>query len=983
MPFEDVKKIFIARERQLAHFNACLARWQIQIQQHTQEVVQENVVLSSDNRLPSLVVLISGNGGFGKSTLLKHYHQTASRPSNNLLVSSIIDCEFAFSLFPPRWNATSKSDVYQYFTLLCKQLALALHLQEDGFTEYKRAIKTLKLFHEKMEKVIDNMHREKQYRLLYPIDGQRLRQQGREAFAFNARSMNMQALRELVGSEAGISEEQLSGLYVRLLDEFGTRLYEYLHPGDLLGAALGRDLRRLAEQIPIVLFIDTYEKLASEDALLRIVMEVAGQRVGWVIAGRGDLWSSNEQMRRGTSSRYGYEELVSPEFALSIHFATHTQSGGAFTPDDIRRYFTELRKHMPASPSPGQAEIEQIWRVTQGIPLVVGLVADYYTRTRRILSFTDATGTESEIIESVIQRCFFSQSDDSGEQIRIYGLALVRRVSNPQAVMAALGLVADQSYIELLDQLHLRYHFIFTEQRQPLLHREVRHFLRLWLLDHRHEPPYASIVARLHNTYQRQLEEQEQRGRYRDIQSRFEDDQWIGTYVDLVEMQLWSVDRVAEGIRYALLFMVAASIYRQDVCNSLTETVNFFKHLLRPPYLDWWKIATTDLLTASSAVLGNESFEALEQLRTLLKQHRLDCSSSLSQYSEELAAIVCWKLGKMYENYDEQHALSYYRRALTCLESRRDLQMDIVRLHQRQAYRLFENQSYKECIETLQKAQEIRYDVADVYYSLGNAFYALKEYRRARVHYQYAIECDSDHAYAYSNLGNTYHALKHYEHALKEYEQALSCMPGDAIVYYNCANIHFELQNYQAAIDNFTSAIGCDPTFTWAYLNRGHAYAILQKYAEARADYKQAFALNPRDINAAWTYTWVSFGKEPVRSEQTKQLENIARLQPERSIAYLCRGIAVLYQHSDAEAALTMIEEAIKRASEEAEASCFFWEGIVCAYQGNIEQARAAIKQALDLGLPPLFFVPLYWLEKDRSDFFERYRELLQERFHL
>jgi len=39
------------------------------------------------------------------------------------------------------------------------------------------------------------------------------------------------------------------------------------------------------------------------------------------------------------------------------------------------------------------------------------------------------------------------------------------------------------------------------------------------------------------------------------------------------------------------------------------------------------------------------------------------------------------------------------------------------------------------------------------------------------------------------------------------------------------------------------------------------------------------------------------------------------------------------------------------------------------------------IEQALSVGLPPMLLTPLYWLEKDRPDFFEKYAKALLERY--
>ena len=51
----------------------------------------------------------------------------------------------------------------------------------------------------------------------------------------------------------------------------------------------------------------------------------------------------------------------------------------------------------------------------------------------------------------------------------------------------------------------------------------------------------------------------------------------------------------------------------------------------------------------------------------------------------------------------------------------------------------------------------------------------------------------------------------------------------------------------------------------------------------------------------------------------------------------------------------------------------YFWKGIVCAFMGRDEEAAAALKQALDWGVPALLQAPLHWLKEDRAGFYEDY----------
>src|SRR5215470_14907426 len=101
----DLSHIFIGREQQLDLFKIYLDRWQ----QHMFNADPDDTIVttapSPNNKLQGLLVLLYGRGGFGKSTLLKHYHAISFEPNQKLIVSETLDWEFAIegkrSLFNP------------------------------------------------------------------------------------------------------------------------------------------------------------------------------------------------------------------------------------------------------------------------------------------------------------------------------------------------------------------------------------------------------------------------------------------------------------------------------------------------------------------------------------------------------------------------------------------------------------------------------------------------------------------------------------------------------------------------------------------------------------------------------------------------------------------------------------------------------------------------------------------------------------------
>jgi tetratricopeptide (TPR) repeat protein len=78
---------------------------------------------------------------------------------------------------------------------------------------------------------------------------------------------------------------------------------------------------------------------------------------------------------------------------------------------------------------------------------------------------------------------------------------------------------------------------------------------------------------------------------------------------------------------------------------------------------------------------------------------------------------------------------------------------------------------------------------------------------------------------------------------------------------------------------------------------------------------------------------------------------------------------------------LAEIEAAISLEPREWDA--YFWKGMICAYLGRNSAAIEAIEKALELDLPPVLLTPLYWLQRDRPDFFREYAEPLLKRYDV
>jgi len=162
----DLGRIFIGRQQQLDLFDYYLTRWQ-QLLFAADPDLDPPVKAppSPNNKLQGLVVLLYGRGGFGKSTLQRHYRDIALQEGRHLTVSAIVDWEFAVEgkrgLFNP--PPGQQVDPAEYFRVLCAQLAIALGKEPRVFKEYQAAVKAVDEARKKAGSTLDSIRQDERY----------------------------------------------------------------------------------------------------------------------------------------------------------------------------------------------------------------------------------------------------------------------------------------------------------------------------------------------------------------------------------------------------------------------------------------------------------------------------------------------------------------------------------------------------------------------------------------------------------------------------------------------------------------------------------------------------------------------------------------------------------------------------------------------------------------------------------------------------
>src|SRR5712692_8275088 len=176
----------------------------------------------------------------------------------------------------------------------------------------------------------------------------------------------------------------------------------------------------------------------------------------------------------------------------------------------------------------------------------------------------------------------------------------------------------------------------------------------------------------------------------------------------------------------------------------------------------------------------------------------------------------------------------------------------------------------------------------------------------------------------------------------------------------------------QQALEDYTRAVELDPSNAYAYAGRGMTHLQMKNSVLAQADLSLACERDSRNIRTRWLAEWAGLGRQRAGGELADRLETIAAIDAQQYHAYVCRAVA-LGLRGNLKEGLEEVEQAITFLPEEWDA--YFWKGMLCAYyyQKGDQMAVGAVEGSLERGLPPLLLLPLYWLEKDRPGFFEKY----------
>ncbi len=834
------------------------------------------------------IFLFHGEGGMGKSTLIRRLMAIAEgklrdkNPGDRAWVDRFtilkIDWETERtnrpSLQGPRDQIAARAVLDVVFDCAAK-------IDRKVFSDYEQRLKNLEDANEKVSKKLQEEQQGGN-----PDWSKALASLAKGALSLANRSDFAKDYEGQIDTLAEVTTKVLPQVKTWLQTQLKREELEvFERPAQVLAAALGKGLGKLAAQRPVLMFLDTYEVVDRPecDAIVRLVMQAAGGRVSWVVSGRSNLRNSG---KRGEIYFKGYGDDF-PEAKL------YAKALDEFGEAEIREYFA---RKVPDHPIDDEdADAQAIREFSLGIPFMVAEIASIW-RDRPNLTLkqilapapADATKTPRDraiaaMTERFLVHCL--QAGDGAAALgqdlaAIYSLAMVRRPD--RSLLAAMLQTEDLSVA--LENLQTRYSFVFADDCR--LHDNLLNYLQPYLrmAAQRERPTVQALndraLAHLGDRLAAKAEE------LPDLADRFESKNAKDLWLDVAHHHFWKAqdpdrDEIAAW-KFWLGAFVEGWLADRAFARELVQVLGQFERCLsadgRRRYEcfkgDWnkrrdfdcdrrralldeldklarrgWlatdnhpeRAATLELERARLLYGQKQYVAALQALEALDRRHP-DPSNSLREeianFYNDLASRFLWTEGKTFAAPSPE-GLRAAERACT-------LQPDRAWYLYNWAVALAEAKRHEEAVEIHQRAINLN-PSAVRYNGLGNTYRDLKRYEDAIAAYQRAIELDPNFVSSHNNLGNVYRDLKRYEDAIAAYQRAIELDLNYAAPHNNLGNTYRDLKRYEEAIAAYQRAIELDSNESAYHNNLGNAYRDLKRYEEAIAAFQRAIELDPND----------------------------------------------------------------------------------------------------------------------------------------
>ncbi|MEH1924174.1 tetratricopeptide repeat protein [Nostoc sp.] len=158
-------------------------------------------------------------------------------------------------------------------------------------------------------------------------------------------------------------------------------------------------------------------------------------------------------------------------------------------------------------------------------------------------------------------------------------------------------------------------------------------------------------------------------------------------------------------------------------------------------------------------------------------------------------------------------------------------------------------QRYPESLRDLDHAIKLDPNYQWAIASRGDTYRYMQRYNEALQDFNRAIELDANFQWAPATgfRGFIYRQMQRYSEAPQDLDRAIVANPNYQWVLARRGDTYRQMQRYTEALQDLNRAIELDPKDSWSLFKRGSIYLILQQYNEALADFSDAINLKSND----------------------------------------------------------------------------------------------------------------------------------------
>ncbi len=838
--------IFLGRDRQM---------------QDLERVLDEFFDARRTSILPP-VALISGQGGIGKSTLLRELHGLAEQLYRGRFHLLHVDWQTQRQENPSFAVDPRQIDALAILRAIHRLAADTVAGWKAKKNDYIQAI-------DEIDKAATAAVRQAgDLRNLRSSPGDRT-----TGIADGAASTVAKAAASLGGVPGKVLEPFLKALArfgVQIVPDLAAALRDKLqktHADLLIGAdqhaarGLGETLRKAAINLPILVTFDTYEIIDERDAIVRAVIRAAGPRVAWVVAGRRDLYETRTSTPAGRVD--GYREEDRHAYAVTRLDLT------ALAREEIREYF---RQAAPERPLLDDDALVSVDRATGAIPLAIKMAAEIWRDTGEVAEILSAEQlTAEDIVEDMVGR--YEQHCVIEDDRRT--LAALVLADGDSGVLKAVLLPDhdgdEKRFREHLDRVRHRYAAVqHTSAREPRLHDEPARFFRERLRSRalREQDWLRELNDRAVKALCQQIDKLV---RYHlRLEELCEDDDYVDASVKVARHLFWRdgdqawpwwTARYVEGLAYSPRL-------REGL---LEEAARWKPHLGQRGRKRLTVFQNADTYSWQSAEQqARRKLLEDDARRGWLADRRIE-----NRHEQERQAIRLWSAADAFRQGGRND------QALECLRSSQQrsvelksgLSLKITALAQDVGYQFYLVKDYKKAEETASLA--VTTDPSDfrAWGELGTYYSLLKEYEKAIEHHKKAIEINNEDHHAWRDLGNDYFWLKDYEKAIEHCKKAIEINNEEPHAWGLLAMALCQLGRYDEASVELQRCLDINADAGLALNWRGHLHMIAGEQEKAIRCFERSITAdgNLSDPYYGWSLLLYRAGDWTAAAEKCRQ----------------------------------------------------------------------------------------------------------------